>query len=468
MGKQNNNIGSSSDTEKVTSLVFIDDCLVEMVIDESDGKSKFAVYKDGEVKYQEEFDYYLPWSSSNGLITSEAMFFPSKAKTYGNAKKLYERIIQYLKSYIMLPEHFYEIVAVYIMMTWVYDQFSEVAYLRIIGDFGTGKTRFIKTVSHICYKPMIGSGSVSQSALFRFINAVGGTFVFDEADFKGNDIWSEIIKILNSGHTKGTPVLKSKKSGVDGEWEPEAFKVFGPKILASRERFADAALESRCVTEELIPRKKLNVPIDLDKEFEREALKIRNRLLMFRFENFNNIPRYEVEQLNKLDPRMQQTALCILSVAKFIGDDEVLDRIIKFLEDYNDQLRDDRGDTQEVDVLLVIGKLMFAEGCISENDPHHSIKNKGVKIAWVSNLFNESFKHKYDIQRRETTSDYLKNHLTPKMVGEIIRKKLRIKTRRQKGGYCIPFSEAEKIKKLMSRYALSKDSFDDIKCGTHS
>ena len=41
-------------------------------------------------------------------------------------------------------------------------------------------------------------------------------------------------------------MLRSDKAG--DSYEPRAFDVFGPKVIATRRRFEDGALESRCLT----------------------------------------------------------------------------------------------------------------------------------------------------------------------------------------------------------------------------
>lgn len=51
------------------------------------------------------------------------------------------------------------IAAHYVLLTWVYDAFSDLAYLRFRGDFGTGKTRALLTIGSLCYKPFFASGA---------------------------------------------------------------------------------------------------------------------------------------------------------------------------------------------------------------------------------------------------------------------------------------------------------------------
>lgn len=352
-------------------------------------------------------------------------------------------------------------------MTWVYEQFSEVAYLRVLGAAGTGKTRFIKTVGNICYKPVIASGSATAASLFRIVDLVRGTFVFDEADFQNSELWSEMIKILNSGHTEGCPVFRTEKNSKTGELFPRAFYVFGPKVIASRERFKDEALESRCLTEEFFPKKQVSVPIHLPPEFKADALALRNKLLMFRLKNHGKIAHYKETLLNKadLDPRMQQTSLSVLATAQSIGDKKVTEGIVKFLTDYNEQLRHDRGNSQDVEVLLSLAKLLLNKECISKEDSHGTAKSKGIKIKLVTSVFNRSFKEEYGIVKDSYDGSYIRNNLLERKVGDIIRNKLRIVTRRQKGGYHVPLTEAEKVSRLMDRYGLTMDDVKDIDCG---
>lgn len=451
----------------VVSKVLPDKTMIEMVIDEQ-GNSGYAVLKEGQdiPIYQRQYGSYVPLSSNNSLIETESLVFPSKAEGYGSEKQLFEDIISYLKSYVELPDHFYNIVAIYTMMTWVYEQFSEVAYLRVLGAAGTGKTRFIKTIGNICYKPVIASGSATASSLFRIVDLVRGTFVFDEADFQNSELWSEMIKILNSGHTEGCPVFRTEKNSKTGEFFPRAFYVFGPKVIASRNRFADEALESRCLTEEFFPKKQVSVPIHLPPEFKTDALAIRNKLLMFRFKNYGKIAHYKETLLSKadLDPRMQQTSLSVLATAQTIGDKKLTDGIIKFLTDYNDQLRDDRGNSEEVDVLMALARLMLHKKCNGPGDVHGIVKSKGIKIKLITKVFNETFKEEYGMVR-SMNGDFIRNNLGEKKIGDIIRNKLRLKTRRQKGGYHVPLSEEDKIRRTIQRYGITMDNLEEVECG---
>ena len=77
---------------------------------------------------------------------------------------------------------FQEILAHYVLFSWIYDSFHEVPYLRFQGDFGTGKTRALLVAGSLCYKPFFASGASTVSPLFHILDAFRGTLILDEAD----------------------------------------------------------------------------------------------------------------------------------------------------------------------------------------------------------------------------------------------------------------------------------------------
>jgi hypothetical protein len=110
------------------------------------------------------------------------------------------------------------------------------------------------TAGSLCYKPIFASGTSTVSLLFRILDAVRGTLIVDEGDFRFSDEKAEIVKILNNGDGRGFPVLRSES--ISGrEFSPRAYTVFGPKLVATGGYFQDRALESRCLTEETGGRK---------------------------------------------------------------------------------------------------------------------------------------------------------------------------------------------------------------------
>lgn len=269
--------------------------IAEMVYDEEEGTTAFALLDGLTVVYQNSIydtrqsKKVLPYEASNPLLTTHLVRLPSQAVQYRNEEQLLNDITNFIHCYCDLSPVFEAIAAHYVMFSWVYDGFNEVPYLRVIADFGKGKSRFLTTVGSLCYKPIFATGATSTSSIFRTLEAFRGTLVLDEADFRFSNEQSEMVKILNSGHAKGMPVLRSETTK-DGQFIPTAFNVFGPKIVGSRSFYDDKALESRFIVEELGFRPvRSDIPTSLPSNFHTEALALRNQLLTYRLQNWNKV-----------------------------------------------------------------------------------------------------------------------------------------------------------------------------------
>src|SRR5262249_56727898 len=137
----------------------------------------------------------------------EVVLFPSRADPYESEPVLVEELRGFIHRYVDLTPFFETLAAYYVLFSWVYDSFNELPYLRVRGDAGSGKTRFLLTVGSLCYKPIFASGASTVSPIFRLLDTFKGTLVIDESDWRQSDERAEIVKILNNGNGRGFPVL---------------------------------------------------------------------------------------------------------------------------------------------------------------------------------------------------------------------------------------------------------------------
>ena len=325
-----------------------------------------------------------------------------------------------------MPEFWEALIALYVLMTWVYDKFSAVPYLRFLGEPQSGKTRCLQVAGHLAYKSIIGGGSTTASPLFRLLDVWHGTFVLDEADYKHSDLWSEIIKILNSGYGLRMPVLRSSKSGND-DYEGRAFDVYGPKILTTRSEFQDQALETRCLTLRTGDRRvRPDIPRQLPLAFYTEALELRNKLLRWRFENYPRIQADE-SQLLALEPRLTQIGTPLYSVATDAGFQALL---LRFLGEQADEHHKDRPQAivaEAIQQLLAPPTRLPASLTVKDV----SLRAAGVSRDWDTGT-EESF--------------------TPKRTGSLVRA-LGFETRRTGTGYQFIVTR-QKLADLEARYGL--------------
>jgi hypothetical protein len=175
------------------SRVFDDRTLVELLYDADTRTTALAVaHPDGTISIEERFaaptgEWLIPYSADNNLLTSGCVLLPSTVGEEMDKGDLLAAIRSYLHRYVDLSPLFEEIAAHYVLMTWVYDAFSELPYLRFSGAFGAGKTRCLLILGSICHKPFFASGASTVSPIFHILDAFQGTLILDEADFRFSD-----------------------------------------------------------------------------------------------------------------------------------------------------------------------------------------------------------------------------------------------------------------------------------------
>ena len=281
--------------------------------------------------------------SRNGVV-----LLPTKAAEFDSLDELEEEIQTFIHQYVQLTAFGEMIAAKYVLLSWVYDRFETIPYLRFLGDYGSGKSRAEKVIGSICYKPIFAGGSTTPSPIFRVIQLYRGTLIIDEADFPKSNMAAEITKILNCGYSKGTPVLRTEGDKIR---EPRAYNVYSPKILATRKTFADVALESRCITERMRPKDRKDIPLHLPDEFYEQALQLRNKLLMFRFKNYLEVKYRPSLEIAGVEPRINQVMVPLLSL---VDDGVKKQELVEFVKKYNLRIIDQRADSTAAEILRAI------------------------------------------------------------------------------------------------------------------
>jgi len=302
----------------IVSAVEEDGSIVETVYCPELAETAFAVARAGEIEILPEWpngkDTFVPVRPSNNLLKHRALLLPSEPAEYGDTAALVDDLQRYVGRYVRLSPDAAALSVAYVLLSWVYDAYNELPYLRFRGDYGTGKTRALIVIGSLCYKAFFASGASTVSPIFHTLDTFKGTLVFDEADFRFTDEKAELVKILNNGNVKGFPVLRTQVTP-QKEFDPRAFMIFGPKIVGMRRAYDDRALESRFLTVELEPGQSEGVPINLPDDQAPEALQLRNKLLMYRLRNRLTVRLDPSLADPRLEPRMNQILLPLLSVA---------------------------------------------------------------------------------------------------------------------------------------------------------
>ena len=418
------------------SRVLSDGRLVELVHFADTKRTQLAVYQGGKWDFVDELELdsgelLFPVSATNNLIKHKVILLPEKPLLFSSTVELISAIQDYLYRYIDLSDQFLAIASYYVLLSWVYDAFNELPYLRLRGDFGSGKTRALKVIGSICYKPFFASGASTVSPIFHVLDTFRGTLIFDEADFRYSDEKSEIIKIFNNGNAKGFPVLRTAIT-MKKEFDPRAFNVFGPKIVAMRRSFEDQALESRFLTEEMGQRSlRKDIPINLPDQQEEEASSLRNRLLMYRFQSVNKIHINESLVDPSLSPRLNQILVPLLSI---IDDEGLRHELRNSVKSFEQELYAERSASSEGSIVEVLAELLA-------DNP-----NPNIAVSEITGAFIARYGEDYE------------RPVTNRFIGGILRKRLRLLTYKSNGVYVLPTSEKDKVDQLCVRFGIAKPS----------
>lgn len=416
--------------------------LLEMVFDPAAPSTGFVVFDGTGWRMERKIELpsgvtLVPYSPENNLLTHRVVLFPAAPEEYGSEDELFTAVQGFIHRYVDLSDAFEEVAASYVLFSWVYDAFNEVPYLRVRGDYGSGKSRFLLTVGSLCYKPIFASGASTVSPIFRILDAVQGTLVVDEGDFRASDEKAEIIKILNNGNARGFPVLRSEQTPTN-EFNPRAFHVFGPKLVATRNLFDDRALESRCLSEDMGVRPlRADIPINLPERFEEEARALRNMLLLYRLRTRGS--RRQLAALSApagLEPRLSQILLPLLAIAPR---KETRERLLSLARRSGQVLSAERAMAIEAEVLAVLYELR------QEKAP--------LAVIEITRRF---------AQRRAVEYEHA---VTPRWIGSILRRKLMLNAQKRGGTFVIPASEYPKLARLFEKYSVPAEREDIVDVG---
>ena len=91
------------------------------------------------------------------------------------------------------------VIGMQIINSWLYGNFRALAYLRAIGDKGSGKSELMRRAGYLCYRLTKVGGGDTESVFFRITDMFGGTLFVEEADMEQSAASNNIVKFFNSG-----------------------------------------------------------------------------------------------------------------------------------------------------------------------------------------------------------------------------------------------------------------------------
>lgn len=411
---------------------------------------------------------YYP-SNPNAFVSQEVVLFPSKLGPMKSTRELVSIIEAYIRSVYLWPDNVWpKLVAYYVLLTWIYDAFNALPYLRAVGEAGSGKSEMMRRVGHICYRMMTASGANTASTFFRSTEMYRGTVFIDEADLHdGGDMANDIIKFLNLGAMKGNPIsrtVESKDRNGDRIFIVQPFNTYCPKLIAMRKEFKDDAVATRSLTMNLIPRepielKEAGVKLTMNNEMRNHAREIRNMCLRWRLTNWE--PEIEIDEDDidlEISSRLNQVTTSLLRLAK--GDDDLKIEIRNLLRAYNQDIILGRSMTVFAKVVEAMWKIWLYEDL---QQAHTQVDSDGRRYTHpgdVAKIANELI----DVENtqdddEDEQANRRKKRLTSPGVGRYMKNDLGlVPGGRKSTGIAYYFDENEiRLKGLAKRYGVDVD-----------
>ena len=142
---ENNTNENAKLTISTASAILGDGSIVEMTFRPDRQKTFFAIYSAGRWTVQDRIDQgsgtsLVPFSPNNNLIKNEVILLPFEPRIYGNETSLVADVQQFIHRYVDFSASFERLATYYVLLTWLYDAFNELPYLRLRGDYGSGRT----------------------------------------------------------------------------------------------------------------------------------------------------------------------------------------------------------------------------------------------------------------------------------------------------------------------------------------
>lgn len=412
----------------------------------------------------------------NATISSGAILFPSALGKPHKTSELTTMIEGFInRSYLLENKLYAKIMSYYVLLTWMYDSFPAIPYLRVTGEPGSGKSELMLRISLMCYRRYVASGASSSASMFRMVDKYKGTVFMDEMDLQKSDASADIVKFLVQGSMKdGAPIIRCEEVTVDGvkEIQEVIFPVYCPKLLAMQLDFADKAVASRCITFAIQARETYElvnnqIPLSINQKMRDEAKTMRNLLLRYRLENWQ--PNREINpayyNLN-ISARLNQVTVAIQMLAE---DDPALQREInQFMEEYYRFLVQDKNMTIEARILEAMWQIYLNPGMKTQYVEKEADGREKIKVGHIAKRANDIIRtmnmeeDEADDQAKGSKND--KYEISPQKAGHRLREKLQMEiSPRSKDGYAVYWDQAKMEAKSKMYGVIPEDQiFPDV------
>ena len=151
-------------------------------------------------------------------------------------------IVELLRSYVVMPAHFADAIALWVLFVWSFEVATHSPILLIASaEPNSGKSTLVGVIRFLSQRSMSTIG-ITEAALFRSIAKWHPTIGIDEADTIL--VENEALRaVVNSGWTRGSVVVRC----VGDDAEPQPFSTFCPILIGMNGKRIPTSTKSRAI-----------------------------------------------------------------------------------------------------------------------------------------------------------------------------------------------------------------------------
>jgi DNA primase len=305
------------------------------------------------------------WTLADDVPYSVSRFLADPEANTPSTAEIFQELRDFLSEFIWYPAAGdFDVLALWIMLTYVYPIFGRLGYLHFNGGTGSGKSLSLDFVAALAFNSR-KSSSVTESALFRTVHANRATMLLDEAEKlshpKPGTPEATIRLMLNESYKRGASASRTNMdSGL-----VEIFETFGPKCFASINEI-DHVFGNRCIQLRSLKKHKDVVIRDAaqcEQEIARRAMILRNKLhcwALTKFHIIHQIYSHEwVGAFPDLESREREIWLPIMVLAAQVDREATWDETcslfdrIRQTQREKEAEREEKGRRENIDILIL-------------------------------------------------------------------------------------------------------------------
>lgn len=305
--------------------------------------------------------------------------------------------------------------------------FNAYPYHDFYGFRGSGKNRSHEISKELCFHAIMIATTRSISSIFRGIDAMGCTWLKNEAEtLRGKNKNEDLLELCLEGYKQGSSIPLTSDQGKDKSRFSIYFDVYSPKSFTSDKNIY-GAFGTRMVKYLQEKTSGIQGKIDLDKEKGRQ---IRDNAYLLRLQDGKKIAKLAktpIDDLLKdynldLVSRDREIFFPLLIITREYASKEEFEDLISFIKDYLEKLKQETLDQPISVVLRSLYATCYEEYKKNEDKKEFWINTKDVRKKIIFNdpeawriVERKEYEEKEIIKTSETAKFY-----TDRKVGSIL------------------------------------------------